>query len=107
MQAAESGNVEQFSRLYLTDPTRLNVKDSRGRAAVHQAAARNQVAILQFIASHSGGNLFSFKKYNMHVTLMYLYLFIDLNVLDHIGNTPLHIAVENESLGAVEFLLQQ
>lgn len=47
--------MEDFSRLYLAEPARLGVKDSRGRTAAHQAAARNQVAILQFISSHNGG----------------------------------------------------
>ena len=55
LQAAESGNVEDFGRLYLAEPGRLGVRDSRGRAAAHQAAARNKVNILQFIAAHGGG----------------------------------------------------
>lgn len=29
----------------------------------------------------------------------------DLNVQDNAGNTPLHVAVENESLEAVDYLL--
>jgi hypothetical protein len=55
LQAAESGNVEDFGRLYLAEPGRLEVRDSRGRAAAHQAAARNKLNILQFIAAHGGG----------------------------------------------------
>lgn len=55
LQAAESGNVEDFGRLYLAEPGRLGVRDSRGRAAAHQAAARNKLNILQFIAAHGGG----------------------------------------------------
>lgn len=55
LQAAESGNVEDFGRLYLAEPGRLGVRDSRGRAAAHQAAARNKLNILEFIASHGGG----------------------------------------------------
>ncbi|XP_068082099.1 transient receptor potential cation channel subfamily A member 1 [Anabrus simplex] len=82
--AAESGNVEDFGRLYLAEPARLAVRDSRGRAAAHQAAARNKLNILQFIAAHGG----------------------DLNIRDHVGNTPLHVAVEHDSLEAVEYLLQ-
>lgn len=34
-------------------------------------------------------------------------LLLELNIPDNAGNTPLHIAVENESLEAIEFLLQQ
>jgi len=55
LQAAESGNVEDFGRLYLAEPGRLGVRDSRGRAAAHQAAARNKLNILQFISAHGGG----------------------------------------------------
>lgn len=55
LQAAESGNVEVFRRLYLAEPGRLGVRDSRGRAAAHQAAARNKLNILEFIAAHGGG----------------------------------------------------
>ncbi|XP_045784987.1 transient receptor potential cation channel subfamily A member 1 [Maniola jurtina] len=85
LRAAESGNVEDFMRLYLMDTSRLSVKDARGRTAAHQAAARNNTNILHFIKNYGG----------------------DLNVADLAGNTPLHIAVENESLDAIEFLLQQ
>ncbi|XP_023702416.1 transient receptor potential cation channel subfamily A member 1 isoform X3 [Cryptotermes secundus] len=84
LRAAESGNVEDFGRLYLAEPGRLGVRDSRGRAAAHQAAARNKLNILQFIAAHGG----------------------DLNIKDHAGNTPLHVAVENESVEVVDYLLQ-
>lgn len=57
-QAAESGNIDDFGRLFLADPSRLGVRDSRGRAAAHQAAARNKVNILQFITAHGGGKRF-------------------------------------------------
>jgi len=55
LQAAESGNVEDFRRLYLAEPGRLGVRNPKGRAAAHQAAARNKLNILQFIAAHGGG----------------------------------------------------
>lgn len=54
-QAAESGNLDDFNRLFTAEPTRLEVRDSKGRAAVHQAAARNKLNILQFIRNHGGG----------------------------------------------------
>ncbi|XP_049885221.1 transient receptor potential cation channel subfamily A member 1 [Pectinophora gossypiella] len=85
LQAAESGNVEDFMRLYLSEPSRLAVRDTRGRTAAHQAAARNNTNILHFINNYGG----------------------DLNCQDNSGNTPLHVAVENEALDAIEFLLQQ
>ncbi|XP_026481141.1 transient receptor potential cation channel subfamily A member 1-like [Ctenocephalides felis] len=83
LRAAESGNLEDFSRLHLSEPGRLGVRDGRGRAAVHQAAARNRVNILQYIYAHDG----------------------DMNVQDHVGNTPLHLAVENDALQAADYLL--
>ncbi|XP_060809510.1 transient receptor potential cation channel subfamily A member 1 [Amyelois transitella] len=85
LRAAESGNVEDFMRLYLSEPSRLAVRDGRGRTAAHQAAARNNTNILHFINNYGG----------------------DLNVKDNNGNTPLHVAVENEAIDAIEFLLQQ
>ncbi|KAJ1525322.1 hypothetical protein ONE63_010144 [Megalurothrips usitatus] len=83
LRAAESGNLEDFARLLVADPRRLTVRDSRGRAAVHQAAARNRINILQFIVANDG----------------------DLNIQDKAGNTPLHLAVEANALEALEFLL--
>lgn len=55
VQAAESGNVEDFMRLYLSEPSRLAVRDTRGRTAAHQAAARNNTNILQYINNYAGG----------------------------------------------------
>ncbi|XP_050054604.1 transient receptor potential cation channel subfamily A member 1 isoform X5 [Aphis gossypii] len=84
LRAAESGNLDDFNRLFIAEPARLDVRDSKGRAAVHQAAARNKLNILQFIRNHGG----------------------DLNLRDSFGNTPLHIAIEHNSLDAVEYLFQ-
>ncbi|XP_058459841.1 transient receptor potential cation channel subfamily A member 1 isoform X2 [Malaya genurostris] len=84
LRAAESGNLDEFIRLYEGDNGRLVVKDSKGRTAAHQAAARNRINILSFIHGHGG----------------------DLNAQDIFGNTPLHVAVENDSLDALEFLLK-
>lgn len=71
LQAAESGNVEDFGRLYLAEPGRLGVRDSRGRAAAHQAAARNKLNILQFIAAHGGGMIHSAHKHGHIRNSMY------------------------------------
>ncbi|XP_025200863.1 transient receptor potential cation channel subfamily A member 1 isoform X3 [Melanaphis sacchari] len=84
LRAAESGNLDDFNRLFIAEPARLDMRDSKGRAAVHQAAARNKLNILQFIRNHGG----------------------DLNLKDSFGNTPLHIAIEHNSLDAVEYLFQ-
>ncbi|CAH1179266.1 unnamed protein product [Phaedon cochleariae] len=84
LRAAESGNLETFQRLFYAEPTRLAIRDSKGKTAAHQAAARNRVNILQFILEQGG----------------------DLDNQDNVGNTPLHGAVEHESLDAVDFLLR-
>lgn len=55
LKAAESGNVEDFKQLYMSEPSRINVKDARGRTPAHQAAARNNTNILLFIKKHFGG----------------------------------------------------
>jgi len=62
-QAAESGNLDDFNRLFIAEPARLDVRDSKGRAAVHQAAARNKLNILQFIRNHGGGKYYTNMKY--------------------------------------------
>ncbi|XP_074035127.1 transient receptor potential cation channel A1 [Leptinotarsa decemlineata] len=84
LRAAENGNLDIFQRLYREDPTRLIIRDGRGRTPAHQAASRNRINILQFILKEGA----------------------DLNSQDDVGNTPLHTAVEHESLDAVNFLLK-
>lgn len=32
-------------------------------------------------------------------------IILDMNVQDHVGNTPLHLAVENDALQAADYLL--
>lgn len=59
------------------------MQDSKGRTAASTAASRNRINILKFIFEQHG----------------------DLNVLDSTGNTPLHIAVENNSFETIDFLL--
>ncbi|XP_017476744.1 PREDICTED: transient receptor potential cation channel subfamily A member 1 [Rhagoletis zephyria] len=83
MQAAESGNLDEFKRLYQADNGRLSIKDGKGRTAAHQAAARNRVNILRYINDQHG----------------------NFNAKDNAGNTPLHAAVENDSYEALSYLL--
>lgn len=54
-QAAESGNLDEFKRLYQSDNGRLSIRDSKGRTAAHQAAARNRVNILRYINDQRAG----------------------------------------------------
>lgn len=63
-QAAESGNLDDFARLFQGDNTRLSIRDGKGRTAAHQAAARNRVNILQFIRDQQGGMYLPFTFYD-------------------------------------------
>ncbi|XP_070136354.1 transient receptor potential cation channel subfamily A member 1 isoform X3 [Drosophila bipectinata] len=83
LQAAESGNLDDFKRLFMADNTRISLKDGKGRTAAHQAAARNRVNILRYIRDQHG----------------------DFNAKDNAGNTPLHIAVECDAYEALDYLL--
>lgn len=48
---------------------------------------------------------FAFHYKTNKITIIFLQ--IDLNIRDSCGNTPLHIAIEHNSLDAVEYLLQK
>ena len=117
MQAAEAGNLEEFVRLYQFDNQRLFVKDVKGRQVAHQAAARNKVNILQFIQQQGGGKREAEEKFNSFIEFSYnckvshlskktTFYPADLNCQDNLGNTPLHVAVENDSFEAIDFLLE-
>lgn len=54
LQAAEAGDLDNFTRLYQGDNSRLMVTDARGRTAAHLAAAKNRVNILQYIYTQQG-----------------------------------------------------
>ncbi|XP_043651010.1 transient receptor potential cation channel subfamily A member 1 isoform X2 [Drosophila teissieri] len=83
LEAAESGNLDDFKRLFMADNSRIALKDAKGRTAAHQAAARNRVNILRYIRDQNG----------------------DFNAKDNAGNTPLHIAVECDAYDALDYLL--
>ncbi|XP_026848766.1 transient receptor potential cation channel subfamily A member 1 isoform X4 [Drosophila persimilis] len=83
LRAAESGNLDDFKRLFMADNTRISLKDGKGRTAAHQATARNRVNILRYIRDQNG----------------------DFNAKDNAGNTPLHIAVECDAYEALDYLL--
>ncbi|KAI1295372.1 Transient receptor potential cation channel subfamily A member 1 [Halotydeus destructor] len=82
-KAAEAGDMDDFKRLYLADTTRLRYTDAKGRAAIHFAASKNHVRIIEFILDHGG----------------------EANMQDTDGNTALHVAVENSSLECLALLL--
>ncbi|CAF1093211.1 unnamed protein product [Rotaria sordida] len=83
VRIAGTGNTDEFERLIRADPSKLKVANPVGLCAAHNAAARNRVGILALIA-----------QYNE-----------DLNIEDKDGWTPLHHAVRNNALNAIEFLL--
>lgn len=101
LKAAEAGDLDDFKRLYLADTSRLKYTDSKGKAAVHYAASKNHVHILNFIIDHAGGkNRGCVAEYHFSVISI-----PDMNVQDSLGNTALHYAVENNALQALACLL--
>ncbi|XP_045160098.2 transient receptor potential cation channel subfamily A member 1-like isoform X2 [Mercenaria mercenaria] len=83
LKAASKGSLEDFQRLYESDPSRISIQDAKGCTPTHKAAEAGRVNILTFIHEKGG----------------------DLNVTDNNGNTPLHTAVKNDKPSAVTFLL--
>uniref|UniRef100_T1JBU7 Ion transport domain-containing protein n=1 Tax=Strigamia maritima TaxID=126957 RepID=T1JBU7_STRMM len=49
---AELGNLKEFERLYLADPSRLKSTDLKGRTVLHAAASKNKVNVLQYALEH-------------------------------------------------------
>ncbi|CAF0829944.1 unnamed protein product [Didymodactylos carnosus] len=83
VRIAGTGNEEEFDRLVHDDPGKLRISNASGCYAIHNAAARNKVAILTIIAQYKG----------------------DINLPDKNSWTPLHHAVIHSSLLAIEWLL--
>ncbi|KAL5285092.1 TRPA1 family protein [Megaselia abdita] len=86
LEAAEAGNLEDFSRLYQSDFTRMSIRDGKGMTPAHHAARKNHVNILNHIYKNCPDLV---------------------NSVDNNENTPLHLAVANDSFDALEFLLQR
>ncbi|CAG7725963.1 unnamed protein product, partial [Allacma fusca] len=80
---AESGNTKEFQRIVSGDTSKLKIRDSRGRAAIHQASGHNHVCILQVLVAFNG----------------------DLDLQDNQGHTAIHVAIMNDALEALEYLL--
>jgi len=49
------GNVEEFQQIIRDNPSKLKVTNTYGLCAVHNAAAKNRVAILAMISQYNGG----------------------------------------------------
>ncbi|XP_022093376.1 transient receptor potential cation channel subfamily A member 1-like [Acanthaster planci] len=83
LRLAALGKYDEFVRMYHADPKRLAFRDKQGAGALHHAASRNRINIMEFILEQNE----------------------DINVTDAAGNTPLHVAVEHDHPEAVDFLL--
>lgn len=59
---AGTGNIQEFERLISNDISKLNISNLTGLCAAHNAAARNQIAILALIAQYHGGIYISILK---------------------------------------------
>ncbi|XP_077991580.1 transient receptor potential cation channel subfamily A member 1-like [Glandiceps talaboti] len=84
LKVAAAGNLDEFRRIYKKHPERLNIEDSKGARAIHHAAGRNKVNIIEFILEHKE----------------------DINVIDSNGDTPLHWAAEKDRVKAIDFLIE-
>lgn len=49
--------MAEFQRLLAADERRLQFRDSRGRQAIHHAAAHNRINILEFILNRPNVDL--------------------------------------------------
>lgn len=54
-QAAESGNIDEFKKIYSNEPFKLLFSDNTGKTATHQAALKNNVIILDYIHNQCQG----------------------------------------------------
>lgn len=84
MKLAETGSVRDFQKFYFEDVTRLAYKDKRGQTALHHAAEKDNVNVVEFIVEHHG----------------------DIDMKDNQGNTALHVAVINDSYETLKCLLK-
>ncbi|XP_068249556.1 transient receptor potential cation channel subfamily A member 1 isoform X2 [Palaemon carinicauda] len=83
LKMAAKGDESEIERLCVADRTRVQVEDSKGWNAVHHAAANNQPLSIVLLFNHGA----------------------DINWQDNNGRTPLHIAVEKESIDAIDTLI--
>ncbi|XP_041358334.1 transient receptor potential cation channel subfamily A member 1-like isoform X2 [Gigantopelta aegis] len=84
IQIAGSGDLKEFERLYSADPSLLYVQNGKGHAAVHVAAIKGQINILEFIALRGG----------------------DFDLQNCQGNTALHLAVHCDQINVINFLIE-
>ncbi|CAH1773894.1 unnamed protein product [Owenia fusiformis] len=83
LRMAANGNIGEFERIFYADENRLQIVDHKMWTALHHAASKSRLEIMDFILTHGG----------------------DINAADKSGMTPLHIAVEKEQIDAIQFLL--
>lgn len=67
--------MDEFKRLYQSDNGRLSIRDSKGRTAAHQAAARNRVNILRYINDQRAGRL---------IFYIHIFKYFDINSVNSI-----------------------
>ncbi|XP_023223427.1 transient receptor potential cation channel subfamily A member 1-like [Centruroides sculpturatus] len=84
IKLAESGSIREFQKFYFEDVSRIEFKDKHGQTALHHAAAKNHVGIVEFIVERHGG----------------------IDMKDSQGNTALHVAVLNDSYETLKCLLK-
>lgn len=95
---AASRGQTAFVKLLVDNGAKPAYKDSKGMTALHHAAVGGHVDVLNYLARLSGNCLLCF-AFADHTE-------VDVNAADgsDLGNTPLHLAAENNKGEAVEML---
>ncbi|XP_064626190.1 transient receptor potential cation channel subfamily A member 1-like isoform X2 [Lineus longissimus] len=81
---AAKGSSEKLRSFLKEDPSRVGLVDQKGRSALHHAAEKGQIEVLEYVLS----------------------LGEDINLKDDDGNTALHLAAQSGKKEAVRFLLE-
>lgn len=113
--AAVFGKLDKVKKMLKKDPTLVNAKGKWGFAALHGVAGEDQLEMLKFLISKGADvniqndegisplHLAAYPK----VVQILVQNKADLNKLDKIGNTPLHIQTEHpEGYDCMEALLK-
>ncbi|CAL1534371.1 unnamed protein product, partial [Lymnaea stagnalis] len=81
---AQNGNAKEVARIIKADPTRLRAKNNHGQTALHVAAAKDHIEVVEVLLEQHP----------------------DIDALDNDGNTPLHLAVYAGADKIVDLLIK-
>jgi ankyrin repeat protein len=75
--------------------------------SLHSVTTWNNDIVIFTAVRTSNLTVFTYSSHVVPNVNCIIFSFSDLNIKDHAGNTPLHVAVGNESVEAVDYLLQR